>query len=147
MQLCVLQAKFALPPSMTLGTYTLSVAVTNGGSAGGSKPLFVGVSTFVSPAIPRRSTLVVRAPLKFKAERFVVERPPPGKQTPTCKGDYGTMPGSRDRAFDSTPAVQAALAKASKAQIVTSRPFFKMAPKHWTELNVVELEILVSHPE
>ena len=103
-------ATFAIPGSVPLGEYTLSVAVSNG-DVGHLR--FFNVSTFVSPEVPVSTTLTIRAPLAYKKERFVVERPPVGKRTPTCKGDYGSGPGSPKRAFDSLPAFEAAFAKAA----------------------------------
>ena len=108
-------ANFAIPPSVPVGVYEISVAVTNeaAAEAADSGQRFFNVSTFVSPDQPRCTTLAIRAPLAYKPERFVVARPPPGKRTPTCKGDYGTKPGSPNRAFDSLPALRAAFSKAS----------------------------------
>jgi hypothetical protein len=105
-------ADFAIPASVPLGVYEISVAVMSAGVAARSGQMFFNVSTFVSPETPRCTTLIIRPPLAYKPERFVVERPPPGKRTPTCKGDYGTKPGSPNRAFDSLPALQVAFSKA-----------------------------------
>jgi hypothetical protein len=107
-------ATFFIPQSVPLGVYKVSVAVTNRAvsAAAASNLHFFNVSTFVSPETPQCTTITIRAPLAYKKERFVVERPPLGKRTPTCKGDYGTKPGSPGRAFDSLPALQSAFSKA-----------------------------------
>eukprot|EP01043_Picozoa_sp_COSAG02_P002113 COSAG02_NODE_48_length_45421_cov_103.222100_6_plen_689_part_00 len=104
-------ATFQIPPSIALGAYKLSVSVSNEQSEA-TGPKFFNISTFVSPAVPRCTTLEIRAPLAFKPQRFLVARPPHGHRVPTCAGDYGSGPGSPNRAFDSLPAVQAAFAKA-----------------------------------
>ena len=106
-------ATFKIPPSVTLGEYTLSVAVKSSATSTDAPSKFFNVSTFVSSELPVSTTLTIRAPLAFKKERFVVERPPLGKRTPTCRGDYGTGPGSPNRAFDSLPAFAAAFASAT----------------------------------
>jgi hypothetical protein len=64
-------ATFLVPTTLAVAQYTAAVSNNGGG-------LFVNISTFRSPAQPRVSTITVRAPLAFKNDTFVVERPPAG---------------------------------------------------------------------
>jgi len=102
-------ASFVLPPSLALGQYRLSIS----NSPNDSLP-YMDVSVFVSPTRPVVSTLNVRAPLAWRAERFVVPLPPPGQRYPTCKGAYGSKPGDPSRAYDSMADIATTMVKAQQ---------------------------------